>query len=64
MIHLVERNIYINMLHELVKSGLITEKASMQLTRMLDDKKRVYKGKKHITDLVAMLGSIESIDKT
>jgi hypothetical protein len=59
-----ERDIYVGgMLHKLVSSGLITQKLADQLTTMLDNKKTVYKAKKHITDLLAMLSSIEDINR-
>jgi hypothetical protein len=51
------------MLNKLVSSGLITQRIADQLTTMLDQKKCVYKAKRHITDLLSLLSSIESMNQ-
>jgi hypothetical protein len=59
-----ERDIYVGgMLHKLVSSGIITQKVSDQLASLLDNKKTIHKAKKHITDLVALLSSLENINQ-
>jgi hypothetical protein len=59
----MERDIYVSMLNKLVSSGLITQRIADQLTTMLDQKKCVYKAKRHITDLLSLLSSIESMNQ-
>jgi hypothetical protein len=57
----IELEIYVGMINKLISSGLITQRIGDQLTSMLDNKKFEYKAKRHITDLLSLLSSIESM---
>jgi hypothetical protein len=57
-----EKQIYISMVDKLISSNLITQRLGDQLKQMLEDKKYIYKVKKHISDLLSLLSSIESMN--
>jgi hypothetical protein len=58
-----EKQIYISMVDKLISSNLITQRLGDQLKQMLEDKKYIYKVKKHISDLLSLLSSIESMNQ-
>jgi uncharacterized protein YutE (UPF0331/DUF86 family) len=59
-----EKQIYTEMLNKLVSSGIIPQRVADQLTTMLEEKKTVYKAKKHIGDLLSLLSSIEALTQS